>query len=329
MYSAVNANPIATSAVGGQARPTASLLAGSPTVRVALVGALVALAWSAWRVRRSPHFAAAATLAGVILACAAAQLVGSVVLRGWYAERWGEVVKPLLPIGVVIGLAPVAALLLWVPERVMSRLRNRPSVLLARAGAAVSAGTLATVVIVAAMPPVIGHPKYNSEYESSARVLGTQMRANERFSYTMVGPPSWYDRVLGSGYHVHLMDFADRLDIRDASDPSFDLPIATEKVYVLTEKIPFRFNFNGTVRGGVERYFNVETRGEMMRTVDTWMRTYADYHGNTDIAYEDRYIRLWRIKHPPNYEYTKRFGLTDPEDLPQPDTHFALGGPGS
>jgi hypothetical protein len=147
------------------------------------------------------------------------------------------------------------------------------------------------------------------EYESAARVLGSTIHANERLTYTVVGPPAWYPRVLGSGYHVHLIDFADKLTVADAMDPAFEIPTGTTHTYVLTEKQPFAFGARNKIRGLLARYYDLDRRRELMGKVEAWMRIYDRFHTDVRVHYEDDAIRVWYIRQAVEPEYAKRFNL--------------------
>jgi hypothetical protein len=260
---------------------------------------VIGLAYGIYRVRRREvDGALTAALSFSLLIAIGIEATGNRFLYRWYAERWEELVVPLVPIGLALGLAPLA--LLW------SRIRP-----MARATVNVATGAVLSIGLIAAMPPKIAAPQeLRIEFEISARVLGRIMKENPRLEYTVVGPPEWYQRVLGAGYHVQLIDFADRLTMEDAADAGWQVPIGTERIFVYTEKQIFRYRIVQTADGVVgDRYQRYAGRKELMEEVTRWMETYARFHSDVSVYYEDDQIRVWLIEHPADARLAKRYDL--------------------
>jgi hypothetical protein len=263
------------------------------------VGMAIGLAYGIYRIRsHEVDGALTAALSFCLLVAIAIEATGNRFLYRWYAERWEELVVPLVPIGLALGLAPLA--LLW--------RRFRPMI---RATVNVATGAVLSIGLIAAMPPKIAAPEeLRVEFEISARILGTIMKENNRLEYTVVGPPEWYQRVLGAGYHVQLIDFADRLTLGDASDPGWQVPVGTERIFVYTEKQIFRYRIVQTADGIVgDRYQRYAGRKELMEEVNRWMETYARFHSDVSVYYEDDQIRVWLIEHPADSLLAKRYDL--------------------
>ncbi|MBI4260082.1 MAG: hypothetical protein HY658_05905 [Actinobacteria bacterium] len=292
-------NPVASEDTHRAAGSFSPMIDQSPLAMAALVGAVIGLAYGIHRLRRGHRDGGlAAALSAFLLLAIAVEWSGDAILHPWYAERWEELVVALIPLGIGLGLAPLAEL--WA---------RRPP--LTRAAAHVSVGVAMAAGLVVALPPTIPHPSIlGVEYEASARALGRLMKETPRLTYTVVGPPEWFDRVLGSGYHLQLIDFADQLDLSQASDPGFHLPIGTRRIFVLDEKNPFVYRIYRTAGGVIgARYQDLEARGELMRTVDEWIRTYSRFHDGVSIYYEDDDIIIWQIKHWPSPKYAERYEL--------------------
>ncbi|HEX9767292.1 MAG TPA: hypothetical protein VGA36_11065, partial [Nitriliruptorales bacterium] len=262
---------------------------------LALLGAIVGVAFAIRLILRGrPHGAPALMLSGIVLMCAGVQMTGDRILDNWYALRWTELVLTLMPMGIALGLAPLGAL--WAKRALMLR-----------AGASASVGLVLVALMVVALPPQIARPEaFAVEHESAAEALTEIMSSSERLGYTVVGPPAWYSRVLGSGYHIQLTDFVD-LHPSQAVDPSFLLPIPSKHVYVLTETQPFQVIGGGP--GHRDVYLDPERRARIMGEADEWMQTYARFHDGVTIVREDDKIRIWRVEQAADPEYAKAFKL--------------------
>lgn len=295
-YEAVNrVNPLS----GGEpTRSVDSLLAASGLLKLALVGFVIGVVYGVWlsirRDRRGPVTLCASVFG---LSAVAIQVTGNVFLHGWYHQRWTDLILPMLALGLALGLAPLRAL--WA-------LAPRPG----RIAAATATGAVLAVGLIVVKPPAApALDTFQIEYEESARVVGTIIRTNERRTFTVVGPPTVYNKVLGTGFHVHLIDMIDRIRAEDAMDPSYFLPIPTERVYVLIEKEAYPYEDKWRTGGVLARYFDVEARQRMMDELDRWIRTYDRYHVGTSISFENERLRVWQIDHLPQVEYAKRLPL--------------------
>lgn len=269
----------------------------------AVVGAALALAAGVARLRRHRGSTEGALLAGLGLFLLTALLIEASYdrfLDRWYADRWSEVVAPLFPVALAVGVGVLG----------LGYLRSRQHAVRTMA-ATVGAGAVACLALFVAMPPHFLAPKALAiEYESAAAVMSQIITANEKLSYTVVGTPEWHNRVLGRGFHVQLIDFADGLTIDEAVDPAFDLPIPTKRVFVLTEKRPFAMTGTRPSDDVVAtRYRDVTARQRLMETVENWMTTYATFHSGASVFYEDGDIRVWSVEHPENAAYAQLSAL--------------------
>lgn len=299
------AEPGAATSVGSTATDV-GFLSNSLEV-AAVVGGMVGFLYALWTLRRGSRSAALpAMLPAFVLVCAAVPASG--LVYQWFTERWWEhIVRPILPLGLACAFVPVKAAWGHVRPYFTARPILRP--------AAVGSGVLLVTMLLALFPPVLVAPEASQiEYDSEARVVRDILRSHERLTYTVVGTPAWYDHVIGMGYHVHLIDFVDELDARDAVDPSFSIPIPTERIFVLAEKETFEFG--GNVRNGMlARYYDHAQRGELMRATDEWMRIYDRHHDDVRIYYEDAEIRVWVVEQEPDPDYAKRYGIVDSDAL--------------
>ncbi|MBI4260865.1 MAG: hypothetical protein HY658_09905 [Actinobacteria bacterium] len=268
----------------------------NPIAALAVLGALAALLHGLWQIRtnRGRGVAIAAT-SSFVLVVVALSTAGREVLHPWWVKRWDEMTSVFLPVGIGLGLATLLAALSF----------RRP---LRRVGASVALATAIVGATVVALPPRVVAAARPTEYESAAVALDRIIASHERYEFAVVGTPEWHTHVLLHGYHVHLTSFADLIPARRAVDPAFDIPIPSRWVYFLTEKVPFGYR-PGVPAPGVERYQEPEARLLLMQTVSGWLETYARYHDDLRVWYEDDVIRIWVLDREPNANYTDRVAL--------------------
>lgn len=207
----------------------------------------------------------------------------------FYAGRLSNVVGPLLTIAFGVGLAGLLAI---IPSRLG----------LGKAALSVIAGVVALSLFGAAFPTRAADEKGSYvEYESVARVTERIKDNHERFTYTIVGIPEQRQRILGEGFFVDLWVFARDAQVREAMDPTYQVPIPTTDVFILVEKVP-NPGLELPPRAPTEEYYrNFKKRGRIMTTTYVWCETYMRYHDDMSVYYDDEDIRVYRIRHSPDY----------------------------
>ncbi len=94
----------------------------------------------------------------------------------------------------------------------------------------------------------------------------------------MVGIPEQRQRILGDGFFVELWVFARDARVQEAMRPGYELPIATEDVYITVEKDAFPALILEPTNPTNEYYRNEVKRGRIMAIVYEWCETYRRYH---------------------------------------------------
>lgn len=167
----------------------------------------------------------------------------------------------------------------------------------------VSIGVALCVVMVVVFQPGAPPPAAASEHDSAAAALGRVLKGETDLTYSVIGPPTWTERVVGSAYRVDLAEFSRRLSLVDASDPGFALPVPSRRALVLSEKQAFSTSFGG------HPYDEPTARKALMQRVERWLETYAKFHEGAEIVYEDDMIRVWSLDQPRDAALSERFGM--------------------
>jgi len=218
--------------------------------------------------------------ADVVIPFAAVVLVGCVVGQAAFLLCAG----PLLAVNAVRG-------------------RRRPQVTAQWLTRSVAWGAAACLALLVVVQPGTPPPAAASEHESAAVTLDRILDRGTAFTYTVVGPPTWTSRVVGTAYRVDLAEFAWRLSTVDAIDPGFSLPVPSKRVLVLTEKEAFPTTFGG------HPYDDPAARAQLMADVESWLETYAQFHSDATIVYEDDSITVWSIEQARDAALSERFGI--------------------
>jgi hypothetical protein len=244
---------------------------------------------------------------GILVAVSA---LGAVVVLG---RRLGKTTTNAAPL-VVLALCVLAAcaydqatILLPVgPIMAIEAVRGRRATqqmgaLRLGSSIAVSVGLCAGLALI--VPPTAPQPAAASEHESAARELNRLLQGETAFTFTVIGPPTWTGRVVGTAYRADLAEFARRLTPVEAIDPGFSLPVPSKRVLVLTEKRPFATSFGG------HPYDDQADRAALMTQVQQWLERYAQFHTGAETVYEDELIRIWSIDQARDAALSERFGM--------------------
>ena len=104
----------------------------------------------------------------------------------------------------------------------------------------------------------------------------------EPFSWTLVSYGQEYPMVLGRGFHIAASEFLDRYD---PARP--DLGIPTRYVFVLTERVPHRFE--------VHDWRSRFSRGDIERRLETWCQLYRATHDDIRVFRDDGNVQVFQI----------------------------------
>ncbi|MPZ68417.1 MAG: hypothetical protein GEU71_02685 [Actinobacteria bacterium] len=207
-------------------------------------------------------------------------------LDDFYAGRVEGSASPWIAILIGLGIAGIAA---FIPKRI-ARLSVAITLVL---------GSFGLFMFGQKFPPTTAWVSY---IEYSTMVTQTQQIKDdfERFTYTMVGIPEQRQRLMGSAFLVDLWVFARDVRLHDARDPSYQLPIPTERIFLSVEKVPFP-GFEVPASSATDEYYrDNDKRGRIMAIVARWAETYRRYHDDMTIYYDDDKIRIYEIMRTPD-----------------------------
>lgn len=259
--------------------------------RLAMVGVALGLVGGLWLVfvKRARAFGAqiiALALLGVVILLF--YDASWLPLDDFYASRVEGSASPWIAILIGLGVAGLAA---FIPRRI------------ARFSVAITLviGSLGLFMFGQKFPPTTAWVSY-IEYSSMVTQTQNIKEDVERFTYTMVGIPEQRQRLMGSAFLVDLWVFARDVRLHDARDPSYQLPIPTERIFISVEKIPFP-GFDVPASSATDEYYrDNEKRGRIMAIVARWAETYRRYHDDMSIYYDDEKIRIYEIKRTPDIQ---------------------------
>ncbi len=205
-------------------------------------------------------------------------------LDPFYAIRLAWIIGPMLALGYGVGLAGVLAV---VPMRLG----------LVRVAISMIVASLAILIFASMFPvPAVGGDRSPTDYEAVARRTRDIQRESEHFTYTIVGIPEQRQRIYGDGFFVELWVFARDVRIQEAARPGYELPVATQDVYITIEKHPNPALLLEPTNATNEYYRNEVKRGRIMAVAFEWCETYRRYHDDMSIYYDDENIRIYQIQ---------------------------------
>jgi hypothetical protein len=245
--------------------------------------------------------------AGRVLIASGLTTVAVLLAYDLYAYRLGDLFRvravwvagefAMLGIGLGLGaILVLGATLLRMRDPLWDRFRDRRG-RAARLG--LEAAGLAVVILLAA----VLWPTYSafsrdvgpSGYPQATEVSLDIIRAEERLEYTFVGVSEQFQEVAFNGWHVEAWVFAKDVTFSDARDPSYELPIPTDRVYIFVEKEVFSTPESPPV-GPTEEYYRERVKRErIMQRMLLWAEEYRRVHGDMEIYYDDPQIRVYRI----------------------------------
>jgi len=121
-----------------------------------------------------------------------------------------------------------------------------------------------------------------SGYGSASLAVVEIAHKYEPYTWTLVSYGQEYPMVLGRGFHVTATEFLDRYD---PANPELGIP--TRFVFVLTERVPHRFE----VRDWKSRF----TRGDIERRLETWCQLYQATHDDIRLFLDDGNVQVFQI----------------------------------
>lgn len=104
----------------------------------------------------------------------------------------------------------------------------------------------------------------------------------EPFSWTLISYGQEYPMVLGRGFHLTAAQFLDRYD-----PASPDLTIPTRYVFVLTERVPHRFE--------VLDWRTKFSRRDVEHRLETWCQLYRATHDDLRVFLDDGNVQVYEI----------------------------------
>jgi|GEM_PF-1047413 len=121
-----------------------------------------------------------------------------------------------------------------------------------------------------------------SGYGSASLAVVEIAHKYEPYTWTLVSYGQEYPMVLGRGFHVAASEFLDRYD-----PASPELGIPTRHVFVITERVPHRFE----VLDWRSRF----RRGEIEHRLETWCQLYQATHGDIRLFLDDGNVQVFQI----------------------------------
>jgi len=121
-----------------------------------------------------------------------------------------------------------------------------------------------------------------SGYGSASLAVVEIAHQYEPFTWTVVSYGQEYPMVLGRGFHITASEFLDRYD-----PASPELRIPTRHVFLLTERVPHRFE----VLDWRSRF----RRGEIEHRLETWCQLYRATHDDIRLFSDDGNVQVFQI----------------------------------
>ncbi len=121
-----------------------------------------------------------------------------------------------------------------------------------------------------------------SGYGSASLAVVEIAHKYEPFTWTLVSYGQEYPMVLGRGFHITASEFLNHYD-----PASRDLAIPTRYVFVLTERIPHRFE----VRDWQTKF----SRSEIESRLETWCQLYRATHDDLRLFLDDGNVQVYEI----------------------------------
>jgi hypothetical protein len=121
-----------------------------------------------------------------------------------------------------------------------------------------------------------------SGYGSASLAVVEIAHHYEPYTWTLVSYGQEYPMVLGRGFHMTAAQFLDRYD-----PASPELQIPTRYVFLLTERVPHRFE----VRDWRTKF----TRAEVEQRLETWCAVYRATHDDLKLFLDDGNVQVFEI----------------------------------
>src|SRR5581483_1640006 len=121
-----------------------------------------------------------------------------------------------------------------------------------------------------------------SGYGSASLAVVEIAHTYEPFTWTLVSYGQEYPMVLGRGFHLAATDFLNRYD-----PAARDLEIPTRYVFLLTERVPHRFE--------VHDWKSKFSRTEIERRLETWCQLYRATHDDIRLFLDDGNVQVFEI----------------------------------
>jgi hypothetical protein len=156
---------------------------------------------------------------------------------------------------------------------------------------------LATVMIIYLSPlqGAVAREADPSGYPQADTVALQILNKETPLSFTFVGVSEQYQEVLAYGYFTEAWVFARDITYDDAEDPSYELPIPTDRVYIFAEKVPFT-GPQAPATGPTQEYYRDATkRAIIMARILQWCQVYQSFHHDMSVVYEDADLRVYEI----------------------------------
>lgn len=251
---------------------------------------LVGILGSLWLIRRAETRSRGAMMLG-LSAVSTAILISYdptfLGLSNFYADRAANIAGPQIALGFGAGLGAMAVLFKTVDLRA--------------AAASLAAAVVALVAITHFLPngPMNYAPiEYNDEATTASRIID----GNTDLTYTMVGVTEQRERGIGQSYFVEDWVFARDVNLSEAEDPAYELPIPTPTVYIFAEKKPFPQIKLAPLGASEEYYRNPVKRARIETITYQWAQTYMRFHTNMSVYYDSPDLEVFEIHQIPDAE---------------------------
>jgi len=216
-----------------------------------------------------------------------------------FRVRMSWVTAVFMVIGIGLGLGSIVALvgsLGGIRDLLAERLEG--SRRLMRSGLEVAAAVVALLVLAALWPShhSVARVATPSGYPQATEVSVDLIAKEDRLAYTFVGVSEQFQEAAYNGWFVEAWVFAKDITFTEARDPSYEIAIPTNTVYVFVEKEVFRGPESRPFGPTEEYYRDTVKRERIMERIQRWMEEYSRFRDDTEIIYEDDVLRVYKIE---------------------------------
>lgn len=286
-------------------------LSSNAFFQLGLVGALLAIGvGAALALRRNANGAVLAGMGGAALVMMLFYDLVAVRFGLLFRVRVGYVVGELQTLAMGLGLGALAigaAQLVNVSDPLWDRYRSQHRG--ARAGLELATLLLSGILVLALWPAqsAVARVAGPSGYPQATEVALDIIRNEDRLTYTFVGASEQFQEVAFNGFHVEAWVFAKDIEFSDARDPSYEIPIPTNTVYIFAEKDAFAGPQAQFWFGPTEEYYRTEQKRErIMQRIVEWSETYRRHHDDMDVVYDDEQLRVYEVERTVSLERAER-----------------------